>query len=106
MVPLNMIIVVLVPIPKFVSFHSLMSISYSDCDLNALAYKTCSHAKKIYDNNIMSIGSKLKRAFDTTRPCAICGKTSHTIDDCGEMQDQAVIRKSYIQFCIAFQKLK
>ena len=32
--------------PDFGSFHSLMSISYSNCDVNALAYKTCSHAKK------------------------------------------------------------
>ena len=52
--------------PDFGSFHSLMSISYSDCDVNALAYKTCSHAKKIYDNGIMSISSNLNRAFDTT----------------------------------------
>ena len=54
----------------------------------------------------MLIISNLNRAFDTTRPCAICGKTGHTFDDCGEIQDQAAIRKSYIQLCIALQKLK
>ena len=87
--------------PDFGSFHSLMSISYSNCDVNALAYKTCSHTKKTYDNGIMSISSNLNRSFVTTRPCAICGKTGHTFDNCGEMQDQAAIRKSYIQLCIA-----
>ena len=83
-----------------------MSISYSDCDVNALAYKTCSYAKKIYDNGIISISSNLNYAFNTTHPCAICGKTGHTFDDCGEMQDQAAIRQSYIQLRIALQKLK
>ena len=71
--------------PDFGSYHSLISISYSDCDVNALAYKTGSHTKKIYDNGIMSISSNLNRAFDATRPCAIYGKTGHTFDDCGEM---------------------
>ena len=92
--------------PDFSSFYSLVSISYSDCDVNTLANKICSHAKKIYDNGIMSISSNLNCAFDTTRPCAICGKTGHTFDDYGEMQDQAAIRKSYVQLRIALQKLK
>ena len=41
--------------PDFGSFQSLMSISYSDCDVNTLAYKTCKHAEKIYSNGVMSI---------------------------------------------------
>ena len=77
-----------------------MSISYSDCDVNDLAYKTYSQAKKIYDNGTMSISFNLNPAFDTTRPCAICGKTGYTFDDCGEVQDQAAIRKSYIHFIL------
>ena len=60
-----------------------MSILYSNCDVNALAYKTCSHAKKIYVNGVMSISSNLNRAFDVTCPYAIFGKSGHTFDDCG-----------------------
>ena len=69
--------------PCFGSFQPLMPISYSDCAINTLAYKTCKHAEKIYNNGVMSISSNLNRAFDTSRSCVICGKTSHTFDDCG-----------------------
>ena len=92
--------------PDFNSFQSLMSISYSDCDVNTLAYKTCKHAEKIFNNGVVSIIPNLNRAFDTTRQCAICGETGRTFDDCEELRDQAAIRKSDIQLCVALQKLK
>ena len=92
--------------PDFGSYQSLMSISYNDCDVNTLAYKTCKHAEKIYNNGVMPISTNLNRAFDTIRPCAICGKTGHTFDDCEVLQDQAAIRQSYIKLCVALQKLK
>ena len=41
--------------PDFGSYHSLMSISYSDCDVNTLAYKTCKHAERIYNNSVTQI---------------------------------------------------
>ena len=82
--------------PNFGSFQSLMSISYSDCDVNTLAYKTCKHAEKIFNIGVMLISTNLNCVFDTTHPCAICGKIGHTFDDCEELPDQATIRKSYI----------
>ena len=92
--------------PDFGSYQSLMSISYSDCDVNTLAYNTCKYTEKIFNNGVMSISTNLNRAFDTTRLYAICGKTGHTFDDCEELRDQAAIRKPYIQLCVALQKLK
>ena len=72
--------------PDFGSYQSLMSISYNDCDVNTLAYKTC-NAERIYNNSVMSISPNLNRAFDTTCPCAICGKSRHTFDDREELRD-------------------
>ena len=54
----------------------------------------------------MAISTDLRRAFDTSRPCAICGKTGHSFDDCEELKDSAAIRKAYISLRIALQKLK
>ena len=54
----------------------------------------------------MVISTNLNRAFDTSRPCAICGKAGHSFDDCEELKDQAAIQKSYIQLRVALQKLK
>ena len=83
-----------------------MLISYSDCDVNTLAYKTCKHAEKIFNNGVMLISTNLNRACDTTCPYAICGKSGHTFDNCAEIRDQAAIRKSYIQLRVVLQKLK
>ena len=80
----------------FGSYQSLMSISYSDCDVNTLAYKTCKHAERIYNNGVMLISTNLNCAFDTTRPCVVCGKSGHTFDDYKELRDQAAIRTFYI----------
>ena len=54
----------------------------------------------------MAISTNLRRAFDTSCPCALCGKTGHSFDDCEELKDSAVIQKAYISLRIALQKLK
>ena len=80
--------------------------TYIDYDVNNLAYHTCKYTEKILDNGAMAISTNLNRAFDVTRPCAICGKNDHSFDDCNKLSDQAAIRKSYIQLSVALQKLK
>jgi len=92
--------------PDFGLHRSLMSIAYSGCDVNKLAYKACKHEEKIFNNSIMVISNNLGCTFDAARPCAICGKTGHTFEDCKELQDLAAIRKSYIQLRVALQKIK
>ena len=91
--------------PDFGSYQSLMSIVYSNCDVNKLV-DNVKHEEKIFNNSIMTISTNLGRAFDISRPCTICGKSGQTFDTCKELQDQAAIRKSYIQLNVALQKIK
>ena len=88
-------------------YHSLMSITYSGCNENKLEYDDCQHEQKIFKTGIMAISNNLGCAVDTTcRPCAICGKISHTFEGCEELQDPIAIQKSYIQLRVALQKIK
>ena len=82
-----------------------MRLTYSDCDVNSLAYGD-KHAENILTQGIMAISSNLNCAFDISRPCAICGKTGHSFDDCEELKDKAAIRKAYISLRFAIQNLK
>ena len=92
--------------PDFGSNKSLISMVYSDCDVNKLAYHTCKHKEKIFNNGIMAISTNLNCAFDITCPYAICGKSSHTSYNCEKLQDPGVVWKSHIQICVALQKIK
>ena len=80
-----------------------MSMAYSDCNVNKLVYHTCKHKWKIFNNGVMGISIKLNSAFDITCPCAICGKSGHTSNNCEELQDPAVIWKSYIKLRVPLQ---
>ena len=82
-----------------------MNLAFSDCDVNSLAYGD-KHAQKIFSQAVMQISGNLNRAFDTSRACALCGKSGHSFDDCEELKDPAAIRKAYILLRIALQKLK
>ena len=68
--------------PDFGSYQFYMSIAYSNCDVNKLVCKACKDKEKIINNGIMAISINLGRAFDITLPCAICGKSGHTFDNC------------------------
>ena len=82
-----------------------MRLAFSDCDVNSLAYGD-KHDEKILKQAMMAISSNLHRAFDTSRPCALCGKSVHSFDDCEELKDLEAIRKIYISLQITLQKLK
>jgi hypothetical protein len=92
--------------PDFSTYHSLMSIAYSGCDESKLAYEACQHERKIFSTAIMAISNNLGRAFDTTRPCAICGTPGHTFEGCQQLQCPIAIKKAYIQLRVALQKIK
>ena len=91
--------------PDFNSYDSLMQLAFSDVDVNSLAYGN-KHAEKIFKGAVMAISTNLRRDFDASCPCALCGKTGHSFDDCEELKDPAAIRKAYISLQIALQKLK
>ena len=91
--------------PNFTSNESLMRLAFSDCDVNSLVYSD-KHGEKIFKQAVMAISKNLHRAFNTSRPCALCGKSGHSFDDCEELKDPAAIRKAYISLQIALQKLK
>ena len=92
--------------PDFGSYNSRMSMVYSNCDINKLAYHACKYKEKIFNSGFMTISTNLNCAFDIACPCAICGKFGHTFNNCEELQDPAAIRKSYIQLRVALQKIK
>ena len=91
--------------PDFGLFHSLVSIDYSGCDEEKLTYHSCQHEQEISNTGIMAISNNLSCAFDTTYPCSICGKVSHTFEGCEELQDPVSIRKINIHFCATLQKI-
>ena len=66
----------------FGSYKSLMSMAYSNCDVNKLTYHTYKHKEKFFNNDIMDISNNLSCVFDNTCPCEICGKASHTFEEC------------------------
>ena len=82
-----------------------MRLAFSDVNVNSLAYGD-KHDEKIFKQAVMAISSNLHHTFDTSRPCALCGKTGHPFDDCEELKDPAAIQKVYISLRIALQKLK
>ena len=81
--------------PDFVSYKSLMRLAYSDFDINSFTYGD-KHAEKIFKEVVMAISGNLHRAFDTSRPCALFGKSDHSFDGCEELKDPVAIRKAYI----------
>ena len=81
--------------PDFSSYESLMRLAYVDVDVNSLAYGD-KHGEQIFKQAVMAISGNLHRTFDTSRACALCGKTGHSFDDCEELKDSAAIRKAYI----------
>ena len=48
----------------------------------------------------MAINGNLNRAFDLSRPCALCGKIGHSFDGCEELKDPAAIRKRIHPFVL------
>ena len=76
--------------PDFSSYESLMRLACVDCDVNSLAYGD-KHGERFFKQAVMVISENLHRAFDTSRPCAPCGKSGHPFDDCEELKDPAAI---------------
>ena len=91
--------------PNFNTYKSLMSLAFGGCYVNSLAYGD-KHAEKIFKQDVMAISGNLNRAFNLSRPCALCGKAGHSFDDCEELKDPVAIQKAYISLHIGFQKLK
>jgi hypothetical protein len=86
--------------PDFTSI-GLHSIAFDDIDLD-----TCNDAELgLLLEAINQIGSNLNSAFDTPRPCVICGGTSHTFDDCKVLLDSAGVKTVYIKLHVALNHL-
>jgi len=54
---------------------------------------------------INQMGSNLNTAFDTSRPCVICGGTGHTFDGCKALLDSPAVRTAFIKLRVAIQRL-
>jgi hypothetical protein len=54
---------------------------------------------------INQMGSNLNSAFDTSRPCVICGGTGHTFDGCKALLDSAGVKTAYIKLRVALNRL-
>jgi hypothetical protein len=78
--------------PDFTS-AGLHSIAFDDIDLD-----TCNDDELgLLLEAINQIGSNLNSAFDTSRPCVICGGTGHTFDSCKVLLDSAGVKTAYIK---------
>jgi hypothetical protein len=51
------------------------------------------------------MGSNLNAAFDTSRPCVICGGKGHTFDGCKALIDYPAVRTAFIKLRAASQQL-
>jgi hypothetical protein len=86
--------------PDFTSI-GLHSIAFDDIDLD-----TCKDAELgLLLEAINQIGSNLNSAFDTSRPCVICGGTGHTFEGCKVLLDSAGVRTAYIKLRFALNHL-
>jgi hypothetical protein len=86
--------------PDFTSV-GLHSIAFDDIDLD-----TCNDAELgLLLEAINQIGSNLNSAFDTSRPCVICGGTGHTFDGCKVLLDSAGVKTAYIKLRVALNRL-
>jgi hypothetical protein len=86
--------------PDFTS-AGLHSIAFDDIDLD-----TCNDAELgLLLEAINQIGSNLNSAFDTSRPCVICGGTGHTFDGCKVLLDSAGVKTAYIKLRVALNRL-
>jgi hypothetical protein len=82
--------------PDFTSV-GLLSIAFDDIDLG-----TCNDAELgLLLEAINQIGSNLNSAFDTSRPCVICGGTGHTFDGCKVLLDSTGVKTAYIKLRVA-----
>jgi hypothetical protein len=86
--------------PDFTS-AGLHSIAFDDIDLD-----TCNDAELgLLLEAINQIGSNLNSAFDTSRPCVICGGTGHTFDGWKVLLDSAGVKTAYIKLRVALNWL-
>jgi hypothetical protein len=86
--------------PDFMSV-GLHSIAFDDIDLDS-----CNDAELgLLFEAINQIGSNLNSAFDTSRPCVICGGTGHTFDGCKILLDSAGVKTAYIKLCVDLNQL-
>jgi hypothetical protein len=86
--------------PDFTSV-GLHSIAFDDINLDK-----CNDAELgLLLEAISQIGSNLNSAFDTSRPCVICGGTGHTFDGCKVLLDSAGVKTAYIKFRVALNRL-
>jgi hypothetical protein len=86
--------------PDFTSV-GLHSSAFDDIDLD-----TCNDADLgLLLEAINQIGSNLNSAFDTSRPCVICGGTGHTVDGCKVLLDSTGVKTAYIKLRVALNRL-
>ena len=55
---------------------------------------------------LMPVSWPSSQAFDTTCPCAICGKVGYIFKDCEKLKCPVAIWKTYIQLCVVLQMIK
>jgi hypothetical protein len=88
------------PDPDFTS-AGLYSLAFEDIDVDS-----CNDAEVgLLSSAINQIGSNLNTAFDTTRPCVICGGTGHTFDGCKALLDSAGVKTAYIKLRVALNRI-
>ena len=60
------------------------------------------HLDLLYEG-IMQLASNMNQfdnKFDTSRTCAVCGRSGHTFDDCEALKNAKKIKQPYIKICV------
>ena len=58
---------------------------------------------------IMQLASNMNKfdnKFDTSRNCAVCGRSGHAFDDCPALKDDDKLKQAHIRMCVACSKFR
>ena len=50
--------------------------------------------------------NKFDNKFDTSRNCAVCGRSGHAFDDCPALKDDDKLKQAHIRMCVAISKFR
>ena len=64
-----------------------------------------SYLTSFIHNIATNVRSNNPQVFDVTRPCAVCGQSGHTFDNCPQLQNKEALTKAYIRIVSALNRL-
>ena len=60
---------------------------------------------KVLQSAVNAVQSDMRK-FDSTTPCAVCGKPGHSFAECKVLNNTEGIKRAFISVCLALKKAK